>query len=215
MADNWLKSPLGSTLLAQVSADPGLPQPKPTVSSWQLPPHPDVGNIQSKILPKTTDYLIIGSGIAGCGVAKHLLENAASGSRTVMVLDARPLCSGATGRNGGQLVKPYPLRHAQLVEDFGVETATEVARMALHTLEEMHKLAASYDDELKAQAIARRTTKCIVYTNQEAWDRVQEAVELYETNLPEEKGVFHKTSRDTIEEVSGSMRHLEKKDRIF
>lgn len=201
-AESWLKTPLGSTLLAQVGGDPGLPQPKPTVSSWQLPPHPDVGHIQSKVLPETTDYLIIGSGIAGCGVAKTLLDHPGSGSKIVTVLDARGLCSGATGRNGGQLVKPYALRYAQLAESFGHEMATKIARMALHTLEEMHRLAAAYDDELKAEANARRVTKCIVYMDKESWSRVQGAVEMYEAHLPEEKGSFQLVPKEQVEAVS-------------
>ncbi|OAL18771.1 hypothetical protein AYO20_11705 [Fonsecaea nubica] len=195
----WLKTPVGSNLLAQISADPGLPQPKPTVSSWQLPPHPEVAKIHSKELPRVTDYLIIGSGIAGCGVAKTLLEHPSSGSAIVTVLDARGLCSGATGRNGGQLVKPYALRFAQVAESFGVEMATKVARMALHTLEEMHKLANSYDEDLKKEANARRVTKRIVYMDEASWNRVLGAVDLYETHLPEEKGSFRYVPKEQVE----------------
>lgn len=200
-AESWLKTPVGSNLLAQVSADPGLPQARPTVSSWQVPPHPEVGQLQSQKLPRQTDYLIIGSGIAGCGVAKTLLDHPASGAATVTVLDARGLCSGATGRNGGQLVKPYALRFAQLAETFGVDTATKVARMALHTLEEMHRLAASYDDGLRREANARRVTKRIVYMDEASWGRVQAAVDLYETHVPEEKGSFQYVPKEQVESV--------------
>ncbi|KIW46518.1 uncharacterized protein PV06_02186 [Exophiala oligosperma] len=195
----WLDSTIGSNLLAQISGDPGLPQPKPTVSSWQVPSHPAVGSAQSKVLPRTTDFLIIGSGITGLGVAKTLLEDPTSGSKTVTVLDARGLCSGATGRNGGQLVKPYALRFAQLADDFGLETATKIARLALYTLEEMHRLADSYDDNLRREAVARRVTKRIVYMDKASWGRVQAAVDLYETHLPEEKGSFQRVPKEEVE----------------
>lgn len=197
----WLDSTIGSNLLAQISGDPGLPQPKPTVSSWQVPSHPAVGSAQSKVLPRTTDFLIIGSGITGLGVAKTLLEDPTSGSKTVTVLDARGLCSGATGRNGGQLVKPYALRFAQLADDFGLETATKIARLALYTLEEMHRLADSYDDDLRREAVARRVTKRIVYMDKASWGRVQAAVDLYETHLPEEKGSFQRVPKEEVESV--------------
>lgn len=85
---------------ALITADPGLPRPSPTQSFWQLPPHPGVSNIQSPVLPKGTDIVIIGSGITGCSVARSLLEDEPLGPVHVTILEARTLVSGATGRNG-------------------------------------------------------------------------------------------------------------------
>ena len=167
-AKEWLDSGLGRTILAQMNSDPGLPQTKCTISSWQVPHHADVGHIQSRALPETSDYVVIGSGIAGCGVAKALLHQAPA-STTVTVVEARGLCSGATGRNGGSLVKPYPSRFVQLSQDFGVDLAIKVARLANHTLEEVHKLADSYDEELRVEAAARRLTKITAFMDQESW----------------------------------------------
>ncbi|KAJ4265330.1 hypothetical protein NW762_004615 [Fusarium torreyae] len=195
----WLKSPLGERVLAQVQSDPGLPQPMPTVSSWQLPPHADVGNIQSTVLADATDYLIIGSGIAGCGTAKSLLESPSSQSRTVTVLDARGLCSGATGRNGGQLVKPYPLRYVAIAEMYGVEMANKIARMNLFKLEEVHKLAQGFDEELRKEAMARRLTKLVAHMDRSSWEKSKHAIAMYEANLPEERGLFKPVSKDELE----------------
>lgn len=199
--EQWLDSALGRTVAAQIKGDPGIPQPEPLTSSWQVPSHRIVGHIRSETLPQTTDYLVIGTGVAGCGVVKSLLGHPGSGSATVTVLDARGVCSGATGRNGGQLVRPYPARFAQLMEDFGPETAIKVLRLANRTLEEMHKLAASYDDELRVLANARRVTKMAVYMDDKSWASAQEDMKLYEDNLPEERGKCKTITKEELESV--------------
>ena len=202
ISKSWLQSDLGTVLLAQVGGDPGLPHPVPTTSSWQLPQDIDVAEIQSPCLPSKTDFLVIGSGVAGCGATKALLENSLSKSCSVTVLEARKLCSGATGRNGGQLVRPYPLRHGSLVEQFGVEQATKIARLAISTLEEMHALAASFDPELEVAAKARRLTKTIAYMDLASWEKARAALHLYEEHLPEEVGIFKSLSAEDLSSVS-------------
>lgn len=52
-------------------------------------------------LPSTSDIVIVGAGYAGSSIAHHLLEE--SGHRkapSIVILEAREACSGATGRNG-------------------------------------------------------------------------------------------------------------------
>jgi hypothetical protein len=75
-----------------------LPRPNPTTSYWQESPD-EIANLQSaKALPKYADYVIIGSGISGAAIAYNLLEKKPNSS--VLMLEARQACSGATGRNG-------------------------------------------------------------------------------------------------------------------
>ncbi|KAF7549497.1 hypothetical protein G7046_g8331 [Stylonectria norvegica] len=87
--------------LQKLLADPGLPVAKPTKSFWQCSPHRDINIHQSKVLPKNRDVLILGTGITGCSVAQWLLRE--NKDISVTVLDARGICSGATGRNGGHM----------------------------------------------------------------------------------------------------------------
>jgi ribulose 1,5-bisphosphate synthetase/thiazole synthase len=57
----------------------------------------------TKDLPEICDILIIGAGYAGITAAYHLLcdeETAASPKPSVVLLEVRQACSGATGRNG-------------------------------------------------------------------------------------------------------------------
>ena len=84
--------------------DPGLPLENPTESSWQIPPDPLQKYRSSDTLPSTIfDVVIIGSGFSGASVAWHLLcgENVSNNtSLSTLMLEARDVCSGATGRNG-------------------------------------------------------------------------------------------------------------------
>lgn len=98
-----------------------LPRDKPTQSYWQDPPD-DIADLRTTPhLPGRADVVIIGSGITGAAVAWNLLQDSdgdGDGSRnnssssstppSVVMLEARQACSGATGRNGQ--LSPQPPR---------------------------------------------------------------------------------------------------------
>ncbi|KAH4309694.1 hypothetical protein HBH64_228590 [Parastagonospora nodorum] len=75
-------------------------------------------------IPSQVDTVIVGSGISGTLVAKHHL--ATWPSKSVVVLEAREFCSGATGRNAGHC-KPDQWRHfAKFEKAFGQEQAVKI-----------------------------------------------------------------------------------------
>lgn len=75
-------------------------------------------------LPQDADTVIVGSGISGTLVAKHYLETWPS--RSVVVLEAREFCSGATGRNAGHC-KPDQWRHyGKFEKSLGKEQAVKI-----------------------------------------------------------------------------------------
>ena len=80
---------------------PVIPVDNPTQSYWQTRPHRLASYCSP--FPDKVDVVIIGSGITGVSVARNLWENAPL--LKVAILEARTLCSGATGRNGGH-IKP-------------------------------------------------------------------------------------------------------------
>src|SRR4051812_44305680 len=100
-------------LLDRANVSPGLPVANPTVAFWQEdPPFPELVNIQSEKLPDKADIVIIGSGITAAAIARTVLhESHRTGeTRRVVVCEARTLCSGATGRNGGHIkASPHEL----------------------------------------------------------------------------------------------------------
>lgn len=112
LSNDWSK------VAARMRAAPGFPPAKPTLSQWQDdPPFPELVDIQTPGgPPPTADIVIIGSGISGVAIARTVLHElrrkgeelpaaGAGAGRRVVVLEARQLCSGATGRNGGH-IKP-------------------------------------------------------------------------------------------------------------
>lgn len=194
----------------QALADPQIPRSSPTTSFWQLPPHPTLSTTQSKQLPSTTDYAIIGSGITGCSIAKNLLDLSSSVSSaeaaspaafSVTVFEARTLTSGATGRNGGALTSFVPGDYAMLSERFGHETAVKIARFANRTLEKMHELGNS-SPQLKEAGEVRRTMDVIAFQDKESFLAAQESIRLYAEHVPEERGKAEVLNAQELDSVS-------------
>ncbi|KAK9446329.1 FAD dependent oxidoreductase [Metarhizium brunneum] len=202
MAAPKVEASVVAELAAQALQDPQLPRENPTVSFWQMPPHPSLAEVQSPSLPSTTDYAVIGSGVTGCSVAKHLLDNSPSGTFSVTVFEARALTSGATGRNGGLLTSFVPGDYKLLSDHFGHEQATKIARYANRTLEKMHQLANS-SPELKDASDVRRTLDVVLFRDAASLDAVKESLALYEEHVPENKGKAQFLTADEAEAKYG------------
>lgn len=119
-------------LAERIASPPGLPVPHPTAPYWlDDPPFPHLVNLQNDI-PATADIVIIGSGITAAASARSVLELMTS--PVVVVIEARELCGGATGRNGGHIkVSPYEA-YGKLKERLGRERALEVVRFQMRHL---------------------------------------------------------------------------------
>ncbi len=73
----------------------GLPTPNSTHSYWHRDPSKTLLNHHTtEDLPSTADVVVIGSGISGTFAARELV----AGGRSVVMLEAREACWGATGR---------------------------------------------------------------------------------------------------------------------
>ena len=78
-----------------------------TRSYWQDPPDRIADERTTESLPQEADVVIVGSGMTGAAVAWNLLKHipvadglAPERKLSVVMLEARGACSGATGRNG-------------------------------------------------------------------------------------------------------------------
>ncbi|KAJ4364988.1 hypothetical protein N0V83_008604 [Neocucurbitaria cava] len=97
-----------------------------SLSYWlqQVRCDPLLDHRTTKDLPKEADTVIIGSGISGTLIAKHHLETWPT--KSVVVLEAREFCSGATGRNAGHC-KPDQWRHyGKFEKAYGTEQAIKI-----------------------------------------------------------------------------------------
>ncbi|PNS18039.1 hypothetical protein CAC42_3998 [Sphaceloma murrayae] len=95
---------------AESGTPAGLPHPTPSSSFWHTEPSALLqGHRSTRELPKAVDVVVIGAGISGASVVHHLLEpyrqqdnnHTNGGAPSTLLLDAREVCWGATGRNGG------------------------------------------------------------------------------------------------------------------
>ncbi|WWD02358.1 hypothetical protein V865_000397 [Kwoniella europaea PYCC6329] len=125
------------------------PQPfVSTVSHWQatnrgrrsLYNH----NKDAPLPTEVIDFVIVGGGIAGTTMAYHLTRPGVADDKTVVVLEAKDLASGASGRNGGHCA-PFSFGALTLLttplEEGGagltIEEAIEVLDFEKRVLEEV------------------------------------------------------------------------------
>lgn len=80
-----------------------LPVANPTRSFWLSVEDDGIKGYRStEHLPKEVDAVIVGSGYAGTATAYYLLKGNPS-NKSILMLEARNICNGATARNGGHL----------------------------------------------------------------------------------------------------------------
>jgi hypothetical protein len=91
-----------------------LPVPNSTTPYWRSELHPIDNHRSTDRLPSTCDIAIIGAGLSGVATAYHIVKEveragAALKAPEIVLLEAREVCSGATGRNGVGFTLPFLL----------------------------------------------------------------------------------------------------------
>ncbi|PKY02459.1 FAD dependent oxidoreductase [Aspergillus campestris IBT 28561] len=102
------------------------PSANGTVPFWRTEPQ-ELDNFQSTPnLPEESDIVIIGGGYSAAALVTHIQKQYPN-HPSILVLEARQLCSGASGRNGGH-IKPDPYFHASdVAAQYGPAAGAEVA----------------------------------------------------------------------------------------
>ncbi|KAL5594906.1 hypothetical protein FOVSG1_008595 [Fusarium oxysporum f. sp. vasinfectum] len=114
--------------------DPGYPSSNGTVPFWHSEPHPRADH-QSEWPSNIADVAVIGAGLTGMNLVRTLLKKK-PGIRIVL-LDARSLCSGATGRNGGHCKTMTFAMWEERKHSFGIEEAVRISAFEHAHLEAM------------------------------------------------------------------------------
>jgi glycine/D-amino acid oxidase-like deaminating enzyme len=184
---------MDETITRLITANPGLPQPNPTHAYWQHPPHA-LSTIQSSSLPGSTDIAIIGSGITGMSVAQTLLQQ--HPTVHVTVLEARTLCSGATGRNGGQLAANVGEEYSHLAAMLGSEMAGWIAQFTFENLRKMQQVIEVYGlaDEVELQMLR----KLRVFLTEETFEAFKESIAQLERDHEALRGFYTLVERDEL-----------------
>lgn len=199
---------LTSTLLSVVlgQSDPGYPVQNPSISYWQIPPHPDVADRQSPKLPSSADIVIIGSGMSGTSIAWHLLSDNNSTSKTpprIAMLEARQACSGATGRNGGHIRPSSYQEYVDAKQTTTQDQAAKITRFRADHTDALLRAAARLPTEEQRKAASVRTVDSLdIYFEEEPW---AEAVRQWETlrkEVPEVGNEWSILERDEARRIS-------------
>lgn len=147
-------------------------------------------------MPLTTDIAVVGSGITGVSVTKTVLEQ--HPTHGVTVFEARTLCSGATGRNGGQLAINAAENYVVMKEELGSEMAGKIIQFNIKTLERLHEIGREMgadDTELTL------VTKVRAFKDMETWDKVKAGVKALEEDHPSLRGIYQLVDTETCEKV--------------
>jgi glycine/D-amino acid oxidase-like deaminating enzyme len=113
--------------------DPGLPVANSTQPFWFSEPA-KIASLQSPWLD-AADVVIVGSGMTSVSLSRALLSKRPD--LRVVVVEARNLCSGATGRNGGHIKVMSPGVWFDRKKQYGVEEAIRVMEYEHSHLAEM------------------------------------------------------------------------------
>ena len=120
----------------------GLPHPNPTKAYWQTPPLPIADHRTTPDLPSAAKYVIVGSGVSGATIAWKLYQEESNAS--IVMLEARQTCSGATGRNGGHCRTGRYLSFKDDLETFGENEALLMERLEEENVKNLGEFAKTH-----------------------------------------------------------------------
>ena len=97
----------------------------------------------------------------------------------VTVLEARTVCSGATGRNGGHIKAVPEFSYTELLPNLGREMTDEVLDFTLATVEEILQVASTLSTDLQQYSEVRRVESLNICTSNEAFSEVDGLAKAY------------------------------------
>nr|POE48976.1 putative oxidoreductase ordl [Quercus suber] len=156
-----------------------------TVPYWRCQLHP-IDEYRSTVdLPAECDIAIIGAGMSGVAAAYHISQISGFSRPSMVMLEAREVCSGATGRNGGH-VKIKSTSQQNLVRKVGLPAANQFSAMVqrvIHGLQDVVKR-----EKLDCEFELRRTVDAFLDTNdayvvERQWFKSVEAGEAWTREL--------------------------------
>lgn len=181
-------------ILERICSSPGLPAACPTRAFWQEEDvlFPELVDRRSEVLPERADFVVVGSGVTGCAVVCALLkglewerDGAGKEERNfkVVMLEARSVCSGATGRNGGHVkLAPYEV-YRGLKARFGPGRARHIVEFQRRHLGLLLEMAEA-EGFLEASEV-REVDTVDLFVDEEAWKEAVGMVEELRTEWKE------------------------------
>jgi glycine/D-amino acid oxidase-like deaminating enzyme len=183
--------------------DPGLPVDNPTISYWQIPPTKDVAEHQSDHPPTEVDVVIIGSGITGTSVARHLLKE--QPDLRIAMVEAREACSGATGRNGGHIRPSAYEEYDRAKESQDAEEAAKIVHLRAAHVQALIEAADELDAVGRDAAEARTVDSIDAFFDDTSYTKALKKLETLKREVPDIGKEWTAWSRDGAQKVRRTM----------
>lgn len=162
-----MKQPNGTVVKDQPA---GLPCPDSSASFWHSQPNIFLlGHRTTTDLPATADVVIIGSGITGASIARYLVNDERAKDAVVVMLEAREICWGATGRNGGHC-QPLLFDRTPGIAEFEIKNVAAVK---------------SYIEENNVDCEWRSVTGCRTFWTKSTFEAAQTEINKLYKSHPE------------------------------
>ncbi|KFA45977.1 hypothetical protein S40293_09208 [Stachybotrys chartarum IBT 40293] len=156
-----------------------LPSSNPTSSYWLSQPDTNLQDIgRHDKIPSFADTIIIGSGITGALIAHELQKSMKldQNGNTIM-LEARSLCSGATGRNGGHIKPDCYKNFARYEIQYGSEMAKKMCQFEIDNRKETIRFIKEQNLVSAAELIETRAVD--FFMDKEAWKVAKHSLARY------------------------------------
>ncbi|KAL4887544.1 FAD dependent oxidoreductase [Aspergillus karnatakaensis] len=175
-----------------------IPVPNATTPFWRTQLHELDSHRTTPDLPKECDIVIIGAGFAGAALAYYLHEDNPA-PPSVVILEAREACSGATGRNGGHMKPDVYYNVPKYIKKYGVRAAVDVARFEASQVHAVKELVEK--EKIDCDFVLTRACDATL-DPQLARDTHQAFTELRNSGVADLKDVFYAHGKDA-EQLSG------------
>ncbi|KDN37176.1 hypothetical protein RSAG8_10308, partial [Rhizoctonia solani AG-8 WAC10335] len=173
-----------NALQSRISQSPGIPSFPTTDSHWPntVPESDRLLHTLEACLPDHADIVIIGSGITGTLVARALLEHPKTSDLRITIVEARDVCSGATGRNGGHIkCDPHLIYHKYNILH-GKEFAEKATRFNMAHVDELIRISEKVGGGSRTEV--RRVETVDAYFDSALFERARTRVKTFEADMP-------------------------------
>ncbi|KAL3465853.1 FAD dependent oxidoreductase-domain-containing protein [Aspergillus heterothallicus] len=192
----------GNTQLDMSPQTPRLPVENSTQPFWRTELHELDELRTTPELPQESDIVIIGAGYSGVSLAYHIVKQLSVSEQphpAITILEARQVCSGATGRNGGHLRPDLYGNIPKYIERYGVEAGAEVANFEISHIPALKKVIA----EEGIDCDLNLTRSMNVYLNEEEGEQAKQIYEALVSCGLEYTSDLHYTPQKYAEKISG------------
>ncbi|CAE6354504.1 unnamed protein product [Rhizoctonia solani] len=173
-----------NVVLSRISQSPGIPSFPTTDSHWHntVPESARLLHASEARLPGRADIVIIGSGITGALIARALLEHPNTSDLKIVIVEARDVCSGATGRNGGHIKCDPHLVYHKYNALHGKEFAEKATRFNMAHVDELIRISEKIGGEARTEA--RRVETVDAYFDSALFQRACKKVKTFQIDMP-------------------------------